>query len=357
MTEEKIIVKDQNPVYTQSTNAYRRAGDNISWGAILAGVVTFIGLLIVFSMLSMALGLGFVNPTAADPFAGMASSQAILWVVALVVSFLLAGFVAGLSARRLGSIHGFLTWAASLIGVLALTTWAGTSLFGVATDVVGSVAEGTGSAISTAVEGTGSAISDAVSAFADQVDFDNVETDKLQASMKDILEDTDIEELQPEYLQNALNDSVEEVKAAAKSILMDSDEANVESTLRDLSDSLQNRAEDIVGAVDEDALTNAVEKNSDLSKKEAEKAVESIQESYEKAAVEAKNQIDKLTEEVNRLADELPEKVEDAKETAQEVTDTASKGTYYTVAATVAGALLALVGGSLGTKAAEREDR
>ena len=51
MTEEKIIVKDQNPVYTQSTNAYRRAGDNISWGAILAGVVTFIGLLIVFSML------------------------------------------------------------------------------------------------------------------------------------------------------------------------------------------------------------------------------------------------------------------------------------------------------------------
>lgn len=109
---------------------HSRGGSNVSWGAIVAGVVTFLALTIVLSLVSAAMGL-----TGAS---GVATG---IWtIVALVIALAAAGYVAGALAARGGLFHGFLTWAASLLAVLVLAGWLGASALGTAGNVLGSVA-------------------------------------------------------------------------------------------------------------------------------------------------------------------------------------------------------------------------
>lgn len=103
-----------------------RTTSNVSWGAIFAGVVTFLALTILLSMVSAAMGL--------DGFSGLATG---IWtIIALAVALAVAGYVAGALAAHGGLLHGFVTWAASLLSIVALTGLLGSSLFG----AVGSVA-------------------------------------------------------------------------------------------------------------------------------------------------------------------------------------------------------------------------
>lgn len=105
---------------------HSRSTSNVSWGAIFAGVVTFLALTILLSMVSAAMGL--------DGASGLATG---IWsVVALAIALAVAGYVAGALATRSGLLHGFVTWAASLLAIVALTGLLGSSLLG----AVGSVA-------------------------------------------------------------------------------------------------------------------------------------------------------------------------------------------------------------------------
>lgn len=110
--------------------ARSRATSNVSWGSIIAGVVTFLALTVLFSMVSAAMGLDGASGTATG-----------IWtVVALAIALAVAGYVAGALAARGGLLHGFLTWAASLLSVLVLAGWLGTTMLGAVGNVVGSVA-------------------------------------------------------------------------------------------------------------------------------------------------------------------------------------------------------------------------
>lgn len=111
-------------------DAHTRAHANVSWGSIVAGVVTFIALTVVLGMASAAMGLDGASGTATG-----------IWtVVALAVALAAAGYVAGALATRAGVLHGFLTWAASLLAVLLIAGWFGTSLLGAAGTALGSTA-------------------------------------------------------------------------------------------------------------------------------------------------------------------------------------------------------------------------
>ncbi|QFG70221.1 hypothetical protein FY030_08075 [Ornithinimicrobium pratense] len=108
-----------------------RRSSNVSWGAIFAGVVTFLALTVLLGIAAAAMGLQGSSGTAAG-----------IWsVIALVVALAAAGYVAGALAVRAGLLHGFLTWATSMLAVLVLAGWLGSSLLGAVGNVAGTVAE------------------------------------------------------------------------------------------------------------------------------------------------------------------------------------------------------------------------
>ncbi|MBE1523550.1 TIGR04086 family membrane protein [Nesterenkonia lutea] len=104
---------------------------NASWGAIFAGTVTFLAVLLVFGVISAALGLSEVDGAAVG-----------IWsVVAILLSLAAGGFVAGALAVRAGLLHGLVTWATSLVGVTLLIGWLGAGVLGAAGGALGQAAE------------------------------------------------------------------------------------------------------------------------------------------------------------------------------------------------------------------------
>lgn len=107
-----------------------RRTSNVSWRAIFAGVATFLALTIVLSMATAAMGLQ-----------GATGAATGIWsVVALAIALAVAGYVAGAMAGRGGLIHGFLAWAASVLALVVLAGWLGTTMLGAVGDMVQQVA-------------------------------------------------------------------------------------------------------------------------------------------------------------------------------------------------------------------------
>jgi hypothetical protein len=105
---------------------------NTSWGAVFAGVVTFLAIVVLLSLVTAAIGLGGASGTAAG-----------IWsAVSVALGLAAAGYVAGALAVRGGLLHGFLTWATSVVAAVVLVAWLGASLLGALGGVLGQVAAG-----------------------------------------------------------------------------------------------------------------------------------------------------------------------------------------------------------------------
>ena len=125
-----------------TTAAYSRAAiaghAPVSWGAILAGAVASLALLILLSLLAAGFGLTFGFPGAATPNALAAFTPvAGAWMVAAqVVASALGGYLAGRlrtvwgvhsdEAHFRDTAHGLLAWAVSTVAgsILAITVLA-----------------------------------------------------------------------------------------------------------------------------------------------------------------------------------------------------------------------------------------
>lgn len=110
-------------------------GRNVSWGAIFAGVVTFIAIVLLFGLLTAAAGLG-----------GSGTGAAIVSVIGLLLGFFGAGGVAGAMAVRGGLLHGFLAWATSILATVVLLVLLTLGTAGAVGGVLGSLASGLGAA-------------------------------------------------------------------------------------------------------------------------------------------------------------------------------------------------------------------
>ncbi len=113
---------------------------NVSWGAIFAGVVTFLAIVLVFSLLTAAAGLD-----------GSGTGAAVVTVIGLLLGFFGGGGVAGAMAVRGGLVHGFLSWATSLLATVLLTVLLAVSAANAVGGVLGSVLNALGSAAGPAI--------------------------------------------------------------------------------------------------------------------------------------------------------------------------------------------------------------
>lgn len=161
---------------------------NVSWGAIFAGVVTFLAIMILLGIGAAAMGLQGSTGLATGIFA----------LISLAVAFAAAGYVSGALGVRAGLFHGLGTWATSLIASLILAGWLGTSVLGGVGSILGSAADATGSAVGSAADAAGQYASenvtegeardaanqaeDAINDARDQVSQEDIDNAKQQAN-------------------------------------------------------------------------------------------------------------------------------------------------------------------------------
>ncbi|EGS29886.1 hypothetical protein HMPREF9130_0070 [Peptoniphilus sp. oral taxon 375 str. F0436] len=324
------------------------AGANISWGAIFAGLAAFMAVFVTLSFIGSALGFGLLDPTSRTPLSGVGTGLAIWTVIALALSAICGGFVSGLASQRIGLLHGFVTWATSVLLVFVLVTYASISAISGIGKAVGDITSTVASGAGSVAESAGSAAKSGVDAIIGDL---NIDTEELDGNVKEVLKDTDIKELQPNYLQGQLEAAGNEIKEAAKDIAVNPDQS--EQIIQNTTDSLQKRAETIANAADRDAIKNALAKNSDLTPEEADKAVDNIYTGLEKSSKEAEEKINQASNKLTELQVQAEETIEDTREGAKEVTTTTAKASVWTfvglVLAMVLSSYFGLVGSRLGS--------
>ena len=135
---------------TPSQDARTVLINNVSWGAVLAGVATSLIAQCVLNMIGIGFGASTLNPVTGDnPTAGTFSIGAgVWWAMSGVVAAFIGGYVASrLSGRpkeSTGSWHGLTTWAVTNLVIFYLLS-----------TVVGGLVGGAFSTVSGALGGLG----------------------------------------------------------------------------------------------------------------------------------------------------------------------------------------------------------
>ena len=126
----------------------------------------------------------------------------------------------------------------------------------------------------------------------------DINTDQLETDVRDVLKDTDVPELQPNYLQDQVSDATSDITDAGKKIATDPNKAD--EIIDDLSTKLKDRATKISDSVDEEAISNAVAKNTDLNQQEAQEATQNIVNGLQKLLMKHNNKLKQHSKILNK---------------------------------------------------------
>lgn len=337
------------PVYEQATSVLP-AGNNLSWGSIIAGAVTAAACFATLSLITAALGFGLFSPTNAHPLDGVGVGTGIWTAITLILSFLAGGYIAGYSARKSGLLHGAITWALSILLLLTLVLNTISSVLGTAANVAGNVAGGVGNVAGSAISATNDAISSGFESAGNAISDVNFDNEEVQADIEKYLSDTDIPELQPDYLNNQLEESKDEIAQAVKNVALNPDSA--QSEIDRVSKDLADRAQTIADSADRDAIANAVEANSDLTQEEAEQVTDNIYNGLQEANKQAQETLDDASVKVQQLSNQaqrtVDETVAGARKGAEDASNKLSAGSVITFLGLLAALALSAWGGKLG---------
>lgn len=337
------------PVYEQATSVLP-AGNNLSWGSIIAGAVTAAACFATLSLITAALGFGLFSPTNANPLDGVGVGTGIWTAITLILSFLAGGYIAGYSARKSGLLHGAITWALSLLLLLTLVLNTISSVLGTAANVAGNVAGGIGNAAGSAITATNDAIGSGFEAAGNAIGGANIDNEELQSDIEKYLSDTDIPELQPDYLNNQLEESKNEIAQAVKNVAINPDTAQDE--IDRVASDLAARAQTIADSADRDAIANAVAANSDLTPAEAEEVTDNIYNGLQEANKQAQETLDDASVKVQQLSNQAQRTVDEtiagAREGAEDASNKLSAGSVITFLGLLAALALSAWGGKLG---------
>lgn len=104
------------------------------WGAIWAGVFTFIAIWSVFGLLGMAIFASAANPQSSNPVTGMSVGMGIWAIVLTIIAMWVAGRetgrLSGVTNRQDGLTHGMIMFGLSVVAVLVITVLGGGALSG-----------------------------------------------------------------------------------------------------------------------------------------------------------------------------------------------------------------------------------
>lgn len=156
-----------DPVAVHEYEDVERPRSRVSWGAILAGAVVALMVMMLVNLLTLGLGLQAVDPaTEQNPLQGVGTGTLIGVVIANVLALFAGGWTAAKLANRPGgmiaALHGILAWAVvTILSVWLLTSAVGTLVSGV-TGIVGQGLSAAGEGIGAVAPEAAQAVEDAL---------------------------------------------------------------------------------------------------------------------------------------------------------------------------------------------------
>jgi hypothetical protein len=303
----------------------------VSWGAVLAGVVTTLATQVLFSILGLGLGSGTIDPLQEqDPTRGIAMGAAIWFVVTSIFALLAGGYVAGRLAgvpRRVDSaLHGFLAWGlATLLGVYLLTSAVG----GLMSGALGLVGRG----VTLAGAGLAAAAPGAMDTARGQLEQAGVKPDfgAFRQEVETLLRQTGKPELQPGAVADQAGGALRDGRATgaqAAAAPQASDDA-----VKALLDRITSGANTTLDAADRDALVNLVAARTGKSRDEATRVVAGYEQTYRQAQARAQELKVQAEQKAREIGDRAAEGV--------------SKAALWSFAALLVGVASAVLGGYL----------
>jgi len=323
---------------------------HVSWGSIIAGVVTVMAVSLLLTTLGSSLGFSLLSPQSDDVISG-AGKAVIIWsAISVVLSLACGGFVAGRLAGADGTIHGFLSWATSLLVASVLGFAAAGGILHMAGSAVGAAASATGSAVSGLGNAAGKAsgvTADIAQNITDRLGL-NTQLAATQADTQvmDALRRSNIKELQPEFLQSQLEAAASDIADSVKNLAVNPD--NSDAIFDTLSGKLKSRAEAVSNGVDRNEVKKALAENTRLSPEEADKAVDNFIQARDKTVQEVSDRITQLQNNLNDAKAQYAEFKKQAKEKADEAASAAAKIALWSFIALMAGAVVSALAGLWG---------
>lgn len=324
----------------------------VSWGSVIAGVITVIAISILLSILGSSIGLYMFNPTDAHPTSGIGTTMGIWTVVSLLLSLAAGGFVAGKLAGSDGIIHGFLVWATTLIIGIIFVAMIAASAVRLTTNILGSVSSAAGSILS----GAGSVVESGVSSLADEAQnvFGDIEfntedgSNNVRQDIRTALRKSGVKEFQPEYLQNQMNGVKSDLDKSVKKLITNPNDADM--IINGFLEKVKKRGETFADKIDRDDLNKAIANNSNLSKAEADKAVDEYIEFFDKTKAQAQEQIQNLEQSVEQAKQDWEAFKQKALEETEKAANTAATSALISFFAILVGAGVCGGMGFFGTK-------
>ena len=302
----------------------------ISWGAVFAGLVVALVVQLSLSLLGLGIGIGSIDPAAEqNPASGLGTGALIWWIVSMLLSLFIGGWVAGRLAGMPTSfdsiLHGILTWSLfTLLSFYLLTTAVGRIISG-----VGSVV---GSTLSLAGQGVAAVAPQAADAIQSRLEESGVNFQSVKQEARQILQQTGKAELQPENIEQEARNAANQAQGAAGEAAANPQAAG--STFDEVMDRLYGQGAEVASAADREAAVNVVMERTGKSRAEANEIVDSWITTYE----QAKTQYKETRAQVSQRAQEI----------GGDVASAVSKAAIYAFFGLLLGAIAAAVGGKVG---------
>ena len=148
------VVPDTTTVLGDGHHIHKR----IAWGALFGGVIIAVAVQLLLSLLGAGIGLGTVNVNAGTtPSAsGFGIGAGLWWVISSCVALFVGGYasawMAGISTRFDGILHGLVTWGMATLLTIYLLSSAVGSIVGGGFSALGSATSAAGSGIASAAK-------------------------------------------------------------------------------------------------------------------------------------------------------------------------------------------------------------
>ena len=302
----------------------------ISWRAIFAGVVCILSVVFLLNLLGLVFGFGTINPTEeSNPMSGVGTGSLIWWIVSNLIALFMGGYVAarvGVSFyNKSGMVQGIMTWALYTF----ISAW-------LLTSAVGSIISGVGNTIGSVLSGGGQQQTQQQQQRAQEQQSQqlNLSLEQVKSQFYSLLEDTDKQALDPDRLENKVDEVTTEAQNTAQRAARRP--GQIDAKVEQVFSNARNEFENSFEALDKEALVNVLTERTNMSEAEARRTVDNYVGQYEN---------------LRQQSEEFLQNVEQqAQETAGNIAQGIADAALYLFIALVIGLIVAALGGLAGVK-------
>ena len=312
----------------------------VSWGAIFAGTVIAMGLMVFFTTLGIGFGAAAIDPLYNDDAPGtLPVGSAIYIIVTQLGSLFIGGYVAarlaGIPREQSSLIHGLAVWALStLILAYAAMTGAGAA-FGAATSVLGNTARAAISAGQAVVPdnlslptpgdiAAGVSIEDLPPEVQTALRRQGITAENIRSEARDALRNVVSQQEQQAATQAVQSAAVDAIRTPG----------DIPSDVNQLIDRLFGGPDAVLSEEDRQEALTVIENRFGITPQEAEQFLASVEERAQEAATQVDQAVE--TAQQNALA------------AAQTATEHVRNAAFLLALASILGLVAAMAGGHVG---------